>query len=704
MFIQNAVQSLSEHSSADMQFICSKCKKDCSSGTGLRIHWITTHQNERGYLVPTLEPSNSDITPTGVVIDGSGKECKEALISLPQSVPTDPGPLADLNSFTIEELWNCKTAPGGRYGLYEASMTFDGYSHDNVKKIWSRLRKGDINVTLSNHKFPGVRGTATPVATFSRILEILPHFPGKRAKQLGTENARLRARAMAGDMDLVEAIESQRANIHPEIREALLSGLHRSAKALAESQQELAAVQTQLQAKELESAVAAAAAIALPTSPLPRAPNPGKELLALTTKLYECKASLIDSEALVVGQKLKIASLELALAASNVALGEQRLEATQKGIQLGLQACTISSTNADLREKQRQLDRHERRNQQQQDSLAQLHATVQQHEESIREQKVLLTHSRELLDEKNTILVQLRAYVQPREQALELYKTAMQSQQKVIVGQEGQLQSLQQGLDHEKQSVCEGKQELLQQRLRIKKRKLMHIYGFKDGELEVPSGLELESLKQWDRRLSLYDTRNKHPLLQPCVFGLMHKIAYYVVFLLKRLPAEQLLEQVRRAVCEILVLSDELVCGVKHGLKSCHTTNHITLYTKLSGYAKGRLAQQLKRAEAAEATNQTEGEGEGEGQGEGEGEGQGQAVQDGRAHGKGRLSIGRKKGRKARIYSTEMPLASVFEYARNFNQYTSRFGYTGTHLEEDILAFHPNVERCSMEIYNGAGM
>jgi hypothetical protein len=65
-------------------------------------------------------------------------------------------------------------------------MKFDGYSRDNAKKDWSRMgRNRDINVTVASYKFPGASGPDTPVATFSQLLEILPYFPGNRAKQLG---------------------------------------------------------------------------------------------------------------------------------------------------------------------------------------------------------------------------------------------------------------------------------------------------------------------------------------------------------------------------------------------------------------------------------------------------------------------------------------------------------------------------------------
>ena len=61
-------------------------------------------------------------------------------------------------------------------------MKFDGFSYKNVTKSWERIRNIDIFVDIATYKFPGVSGRATPVATFSQLLEILPHFPGKRAK------------------------------------------------------------------------------------------------------------------------------------------------------------------------------------------------------------------------------------------------------------------------------------------------------------------------------------------------------------------------------------------------------------------------------------------------------------------------------------------------------------------------------------------
>ena len=178
------VQSLGMASSVHKQATCSQCKKVYCSRDSLRSHWNTTHKKELGVFSCTPEHSHVAL-PVNVGVGGDTSENEERRVPTDSlsSPSLDPGPLADINSFTVDELEDCKTAPGGRYGLYEAAITFDRYSHDNVKKIWRRIsRKGDIYVPLSTYKFPGVSGRATPVATFSQLLEILPHFPGKRAK------------------------------------------------------------------------------------------------------------------------------------------------------------------------------------------------------------------------------------------------------------------------------------------------------------------------------------------------------------------------------------------------------------------------------------------------------------------------------------------------------------------------------------------
>ena len=162
-----------------------------------------------------------------------------------QTFMPDPGPLADLNSFTIEELKDCKTTSRNQFGIYKAGMVFSKASYKAVTCAWDRIKGLLEYKETSMYQFPGQGSRPTPVATFSQLLGIFAKFPGERAKQLRTENARIRARAMAGDLDLVTAIESQRENIHPAIREVLLAGLSRSAVALAESDSELGALRIQ---------------------------------------------------------------------------------------------------------------------------------------------------------------------------------------------------------------------------------------------------------------------------------------------------------------------------------------------------------------------------------------------------------------------------------------------------------------------------
>jgi hypothetical protein len=83
---------------------------------------------------------------------------------------------------------------------------------------------------------------ATPVATFAKVQEILAALPGPEAKKLRKKNAELRTRAIAGDIDLVEAIDSQREKLDPVVREILMTGLQRSRKAKQHAEQELKAV------------------------------------------------------------------------------------------------------------------------------------------------------------------------------------------------------------------------------------------------------------------------------------------------------------------------------------------------------------------------------------------------------------------------------------------------------------------------------
>ena len=52
-------------------------------------------------------------------------------------------------------------------------------------------------------------------------------------------------------------------------------------------------------------------------------------------------------------------------------------------------------------------------------------------------------------------------------------------------------------------------------------------------------------------------------------------------------------------------------------------------------------------------------------------------------------------------YSTEMPLAHAYIYARNFNRFVMPFGYVGLSLEKDILAFRPDVGDFTLESLDG---
>jgi hypothetical protein len=70
-------------------------------------------------------------------------------------------------------------------------------------------------VYLSLSHLIKTRGPLHLITTFSQLLEIFAQGTGECAKQLRAKNARIRARAMAGDVDLVASIESQRANIPP---------------------------------------------------------------------------------------------------------------------------------------------------------------------------------------------------------------------------------------------------------------------------------------------------------------------------------------------------------------------------------------------------------------------------------------------------------------------------------------------------------
>jgi hypothetical protein len=174
----NANRALDEQSNNDKECVCSKCKKGYCSRDSLRSHWNRIHKKELGVFSSIPEHNQVVLPPHTVGSAICGKEAKEVSTTSPAA------PLSDLNSFTVDELEDCKIAPGGRYGIYQAAMKLHGVTTDAVQAAWRRIKHLDLGVHVTRYKFPGVTGRSTPVASYDDLTVILPLLTPTRKERV----------------------------------------------------------------------------------------------------------------------------------------------------------------------------------------------------------------------------------------------------------------------------------------------------------------------------------------------------------------------------------------------------------------------------------------------------------------------------------------------------------------------------------------
>ena len=90
----------------------------------------------------------------------------------------DHNPVQDLNLFNLTEkdFEECRITLDGKFSMYDAISKFKGCSDANSRKILHRIEQKDIVPILEQYQFnrsDGRKGRPTPVATFSKLLNIL---------------------------------------------------------------------------------------------------------------------------------------------------------------------------------------------------------------------------------------------------------------------------------------------------------------------------------------------------------------------------------------------------------------------------------------------------------------------------------------------------------------------------------------------------
>jgi hypothetical protein len=157
-----------------------------------------------------------------------------------------------LMTITEEDLLNskCRVTPDGRFSIFDAIARRDGTSTHAAKDRYGRWNK-DLGLVsnpnpetacaeVTKYVFPS-EPKETPVAPFYVIIRLLAVIPGPGVASVRAQQAELTTRAMAGDIDLENAINERRSALPAAAQEVMMNGLESSndAKRMREEQADL---------------------------------------------------------------------------------------------------------------------------------------------------------------------------------------------------------------------------------------------------------------------------------------------------------------------------------------------------------------------------------------------------------------------------------------------------------------------------------
>ena len=142
---------------------------------------------------------------------------------------------------TIAELQevfrNVRLTEEGEIEIVPVICGIKGCSRDDaaliLRRILDKNSSPNKNDRTRMHQFPGQRQRPTRVAKNMVVLnEILAYIPGDKGDEIRSRNAKLSARANAGDIDLRDAIENRRHELPSNMQAVLMHDLPSSQKAL----------------------------------------------------------------------------------------------------------------------------------------------------------------------------------------------------------------------------------------------------------------------------------------------------------------------------------------------------------------------------------------------------------------------------------------------------------------------------------------
>ena len=178
-----------------------------------------------------LEPPTAE----QVVLAGSSTKqgVNTAITTSKPLVPAASNPLfrLDIMQLTEDDLCRyCRFTPDRkRFSIYDAIAKFKGCSIDRAGYVFRNLDRGSMtNNEPVEHKFPGAGQRPTPVGTLHEIVQILARLPGKQARALNAQTAEVTLNVLAGSRAAIDAAEQKRAEVSPEARDRLLTGLPQS--------------------------------------------------------------------------------------------------------------------------------------------------------------------------------------------------------------------------------------------------------------------------------------------------------------------------------------------------------------------------------------------------------------------------------------------------------------------------------------------
>ena len=136
-----------------------------------------------------------------------------------------------------EMLRTVRVTPDDRPDIIDTICAINGGTRKAASKILERIQ-AEVNVVrdddIQYFKFPGPGKAARVAKNWSVLSIIASHIPGEEGDYIRSQNAKLSARANAGDSDLRDAIEQRRKELPAQVQEMLLKDQPSTKKALNE--------------------------------------------------------------------------------------------------------------------------------------------------------------------------------------------------------------------------------------------------------------------------------------------------------------------------------------------------------------------------------------------------------------------------------------------------------------------------------------